>query len=103
MKILIDEFIFTGDSSLQITTDDYVQSQAVLQTVKNLSGSLSDGTDLAEPKYYTNETAFTDAWARPQRDGPALRAIALIAYSNWLVANGEEENCHRGYLANHFQ
>lgn len=25
---------------------------------------------------------------RPQRDGPALRAIALIAYAKWLIENG---------------
>jgi hypothetical protein len=25
---------------------------------------------------------------RPQRDGPALRAIALISYANWLIKNG---------------
>lgn len=25
---------------------------------------------------------------RPQRDGPALRAIALITYANWLIDNG---------------
>lgn len=24
---------------------------------------------------------------RPQRDGPALRAIALIAYAKWLIEN----------------
>lgn len=90
MKTLIDEFILTGDTSLQTTIDSYVQAQALLQAVENPSGGLSDGAGLAEPKFYTNETAFTDAWGRPQRDGPALRAIALIAYSNWLVANGKQ-------------
>ncbi len=25
---------------------------------------------------------------RPQRDGPALRAIALISYARWLIENG---------------
>jgi hypothetical protein len=28
--------------------------------------------------------AFTGPWGRPQRDGPALRSIALISYANWL-------------------
>jgi glucoamylase len=27
-------------------------------------------------------------YARPQRDGPPLRATALIGYSNWLIKNG---------------
>jgi glucoamylase len=32
--------------------------------------------------------AFTGDWGRPQRDGPALRATALIAYGRWLISNG---------------
>lgn len=30
-------------------------------------------------------------WGRPQRDGPALRAVALITYSDWLVRNGQSQ------------
>ncbi len=36
-----------------------------------------------------NETGFTGAWGRPQRDGPALRATALIAYGNQLISKGK--------------
>ena len=36
-------------------------------------------------------TQFTGAWGRPQRDGPALRAIAILGYAKWLVANGYPE------------
>jgi len=32
-------------------------------------------------------SAFTNPWGRPQRDGPALRAIALMLYADWLIAN----------------
>lgn len=59
-----------------------------MQGVSNPSGSLSDGTGLGEAKYHVDLSAFTDGWGRPQRDGPALRAIALIGYSKWLIANG---------------
>lgn len=31
---------------------------------------------------------LTETIGRPQRDGPALRAITLIDYSNWLIDNG---------------
>lgn len=31
---------------------------------------------------------LTHILGRPQRDGPALRAIALIDYSQWLINNG---------------
>ncbi|KAL9601324.1 MAG: hypothetical protein Q9219_002619 [cf. Caloplaca sp. 3 TL-2023] len=87
MKMLVDAFI-AGDTSLQPAIEDYVSAQALLQTVANPSGDLTDGSGLGEPKFETNSTAFTGPWGRPQRDGPALRATALIAYSRWLLANG---------------
>lgn len=86
-KMLVDRFI-AGDYSLQGEIQQYIQAQARLQGVSNPSGSLSDGTGLAEPKFNVDLTAFTGAWGRPQRDGPALRATAMIAYGKWLIANG---------------
>ncbi|KAL8781742.1 MAG: hypothetical protein Q9213_005879 [Squamulea squamosa] len=88
-KVLIDSFI-AGDTSLKPQIEDYVSAQAILQTVSNPSGDLSDGSGLGEPKFEANSTAFTGPWGRPQRDGPALRATALIAFSRWLSLNGEE-------------
>jgi glucoamylase len=70
---------------------DYISAQAIVQTISNPSGDLSSGAGLAEPKFYINETAFTEHWGRPQRDGPALRATALIAYGQWLVSNGHTD------------
>ena len=35
-------------------------------------------------------TPFTGAWGRPQRDGPALRASALITYGNYLIAQDKK-------------
>lgn len=86
-KILVDEFR-GGDSSLLTTIVDYVDAMAYLQTVSNPSGGLLDGTGLGEPKFNVDLTAFTGAWGRPQRDGPALRATALIDLGEWLVENG---------------
>ncbi|KAF2680684.1 carbohydrate-binding module family 20 protein [Lentithecium fluviatile CBS 122367] len=87
-KSLVDRFIATGDSNLQVEINDYISAQAKLQTVSNPSGSFSDGSGLGEPKYEPDGTAFTGDWGRPQRDGPALRATALIAYGRWLQSNG---------------
>ncbi|KAB8303036.1 hypothetical protein EYC80_004490 [Monilinia laxa] len=84
-KYLID----TSNSSLQTLIEDYVISQAKLQTVENPSGDFTSGAGLAEPKYYTNETAFMGEWGRPQRDGPALRATALISFANDRLALGQ--------------
>ncbi|KAG9255759.1 glucoamylase/glucan 1,4-alpha-glucosidase-like protein [Emericellopsis atlantica] len=86
-KALIERFI-AGDSSLQSKIDDYVSAQATLQGVSNPSGGPDSG-GLGEPKFNVDLTAFTGSWGRPQRDGPPLRATALILYAGWLVDNGE--------------
>lgn len=90
-KAVAERFSVSFDEGLQGTLQDYVASQAFLQTVSNPSGSFSDGSGLAEPKFNTDMTQFTGAWGRPQRDGPALRAIAIMAYAKWLIANGYPE------------
>lgn len=86
-KMIVDTFIATGNTSLESHIEDYVGSQAVLQGVSNPSGTLSTG-GLGEPKFNIDETAYTGSWGRPQRDGPALRATALIAYAKYLISNG---------------
>ncbi|KFY07748.1 hypothetical protein V492_06848 [Pseudogymnoascus sp. VKM F-4246] len=87
---LIDRFI-AGDSALETTIQEYISAQAKLQSVSNPSGDLSDGLGLAEPKFNVDLSAFTEAWGRPQRDGPALRASALIAYGNYLIAQDKKD------------
>jgi len=86
-KALIDEYTSGEDTSLRTLIDDFVSAEATLQQVTNPSGTVSSG-GLGEPKFNINETAFTGAWGRPQRDGPALRATAIISYANYLLNNG---------------
>ncbi|KAJ5223667.1 hypothetical protein N7468_008209 [Penicillium chermesinum] len=76
MKTLVDLFK-NGDSDLLSIIEEYINAQAHIQTVSNPSGDLS-----------SDETAFTGSWGRPQRDGPALRASAMIAFGQWLIENG---------------
>ncbi|EPE04803.1 glycoside hydrolase family 15 [Ophiostoma piceae UAMH 11346] len=87
LKTLVELFR-NGETALQTPIMNYVNSQAYLQTVSNPSGSFSDGSGLGEPKFNVDETAFTGSWGRPQRDGPALRATALVDFGNWLLDNG---------------
>ncbi|KAG5644769.1 hypothetical protein DXG03_007677 [Asterophora parasitica] len=84
-KSLIDQLTSGQDNSLRSLVDDYVSSQTILQQVSNPSGTVLTG-GLGEPKFKINLEAFTDGWGRPQRDGPALRATAVVTYANWLVA-----------------
>jgi glucoamylase len=83
-KTLIDMFK-NGDTALLEVIEEYISAQAYIQTVSNPSGGLSGGGGLGEPKFNVDETAFTGSWGRPQRDGPALRATALISFGEWLI------------------
>lgn len=88
--MIIDEYIW-GDTSLLPYIEDYIHAQAELQTVSNPSGTfLPEGLSLGEPKFQVDGTRFNEAWGRPQRDGPALRATALMTYSNYLISNGQK-------------
>ena len=87
LKALVDAFI-AGNAALQPQIQNYVYAQASLQTVSNPSGDLSSGAGLGEPKFEVDGIEFSGPWGRPQRDGPALRATALIAYSRYLISDG---------------
>lgn len=85
-KTIIDRFTRGEDGTLRTSIDQYIAAQASLQQVSNPSGSVSTG-GLGEAKFNIDGSAFTGPWGRPQRDGPALRATALVTYANWLVDN----------------
>ncbi|GMG36719.1 unnamed protein product [Aspergillus oryzae var. brunneus] len=85
MKTLVDLFR-GGDADLLPIIEEFISSQARIQGISNPSGALSSG-GLGEPKFNVDETAFTGAWGRPQRDGPALRATAMISFGEWLVVS----------------
>ncbi|KAK0221592.1 glucoamylase [Armillaria fumosa] len=86
-QALIDQYTLGLDTTLRSEIDNFVSAETIQQQVSNPSGSVSSG-GLGEPKFNIDLTAFTGAWGRPQRDGPALRSTALITYANWLIANG---------------
>lgn len=95
MKCVIDEFIWRSRNdksfdpgSLQELIHLYINAQGELQTVSNPCGDLFTG-GLGEPKFHVDKTAFTEVWGRPQRDGPALRAIVLAEYSKWLFVSSK--------------
>lgn len=89
IKTLTDELAtHEGTPGLESAIRDYISTQAALQGIENPSGGLCTG-GLGEAKFNVDETAFTGDWGRPQRDGPALRAIALVNYANQLLSRGE--------------
>ncbi|KAG8759588.1 hypothetical protein FRC11_001789 [Ceratobasidium sp. 423] len=84
-KLLVDQYIGGRDTTLQTQIQNWVASQGRIQQVSNPSGTVSTG-GLGEPKFNIDESAFTGAWGRPQRDGPALRATTMMTYGTYLGA-----------------
>ena len=54
---------------------------------------------IGEPKYYVDGRPYNEPWGRPQNDGPALRAITLIAFANKLL-NENKQKIVEKYLYN---
>ncbi|CDO53219.1 hypothetical protein DV113_001931 [Geotrichum candidum] len=73
------------NSTLRTVIRDYITAAHSLQRVSNPSGDFLSLTGLGEPKFHMDGRPFEDHWGRPQRDGPALRAIAIINYLNTEV------------------
>ncbi|KAL1652933.1 Glucoamylase, intracellular sporulation-specific [Didymella pomorum] len=84
MNTLVDVYGDDTSSSLggQLSTilDAYTSLQQTIQRTSNPSGTYGDLSGLGEPKFEIDGTPFTGSWGRPQRDGPALRALTLIHY-----------------------
>jgi glucoamylase len=81
--------LLTGENELEAALRLYAYSQGSLQKLCNPSGCPTSG-GLGEPKFNVDGTAFTGSWGRPQRDGPALRAITLIRFANYLLDRGTD-------------
>jgi glucoamylase len=72
---------------LQILTD-YVSFSSKIQQSSNRSGNPWD-TGPGEPKFNVDGSVYTGDWGRPQNDGPAIRASAMIHFANLLMDQGQ--------------
>lgn len=74
-----------SESKLDSTIKEYVDFSKINQNTPTPSNGLG------EPKFYVDGTAFFGPWGRPQNDGPAERAIALIRWANSLLKEGKKD------------
>ncbi|KAJ1728012.1 hypothetical protein LPJ72_005660 [Coemansia sp. Benny D160-2] len=65
--------------------EEYAEFSRYLQ---NTSSSSAYG--LGTAKYQMDGSPFTGPWCMPQQDGPAMRAVSLIGYVHYLLANGKD-------------
>ncbi|KAF2103422.1 glucoamylase I precursor [Rhizodiscina lignyota] len=72
----------SSDLSSDLVTflDAFTTISHRLQHTDNPSGSFDNLKGLGEPKFMADGSPYTESWGRPQRDGPALRAITLMQY-----------------------
>jgi glucoamylase len=80
VNIYADDPSSSRASSLSIVLDAYTSLQSDIQRTSNPSGTFDDLSGLGEPKFRVDGKPFTGSWGRPQRDGPALRALTLMHY-----------------------
>lgn len=53
--------------------------------MSNPSGDFDTLDGLGEPKFQVDGAPFNENWGRPQRDGPALRSIAIMNFINTQI------------------
>lgn len=53
---------------------------------------------LGEPKFNLDSTPYAGPWGRPQNDGPALRALALMHFANALLKKHHDDDYVRSHL-----
>jgi glucoamylase len=84
MNTLVDVYADDPSSSrgsaLSTILGAYTSLSSDIQHTSNPSGRFDNLSGLGEPKFHVDGTPFTGSWGRPQRDGPALRALTLMHY-----------------------
>jgi glucoamylase len=67
---------------------DFVDFSSMIQQRPNRSGNPWD-MGPGEPKFNVDGSVYTADWGRPQTDGPAIRASAMIHFANLLIDQGQ--------------
>lgn len=88
MRSLIDYYEVRRDPQVRSLLFKWVAAEAYRQEQYSL-------TDLGEPKYHVDGSAFMGPWGRPQNDGPALRAINMMKWARILLREGQTSYVRR--------
>ncbi|KAH4893991.1 1,4-alpha-D-glucan glucohydrolase [Parastagonospora nodorum] len=80
VDVYADDPSSSHGSQLSTILEAYTSLQYTIQHTPNPSGTFEDLSGLGEPKFGVDGKPFTGSWGRPQRDGPALRALTLMHY-----------------------
>lgn len=87
-RTLIDYWEINRDPKIKKMILTWIESETHRQNRPALGG-------LGEPKYNVDGSGFSGPWGRPQNDGPALRALAMIKFARLLLDAGEQDFVQR--------
>ncbi|KAI9184390.1 hypothetical protein H9P43_003443 [Blastocladiella emersonii ATCC 22665] len=92
MDALLGEYETTANATLAAALErtflEYATFTLKNQNTRSRSASPTDPMGLGEPKYEVDGTPFLGDWGRPQLDGPALRASALMRFAQEYLRRG---------------
>lgn len=100
LVMLTLERLFDNTHSLVLKNEmlHYVNDYA---DITRLHQQANTAAGLGEVKFNVDGTAYTGPWGRPQNDGPALRAMTLIKYANYLIGQGHEAYVREVFYDSH--
>jgi glucoamylase len=84
MRSLVDYYELKNDPKIKKMIFTWIDSEEYRQNLPTLTG-------LGEPKFNVDGSGYTGSWGRPQNDGPALRAIAMIKFARILLSQGDQD------------
>ncbi|WP_408096198.1 glycoside hydrolase family 15 protein [Peredibacter sp. HCB2-198] len=82
-RAMVDYYELKKDPKIKKMIFTWIDSEAYRQNQPTFTG-------LGEPKYFIDGSGYTGGWGRPQNDGPALRAIAMIKFARILLSEGQQ-------------
>lgn len=83
-RSLIDYYELKKDPKIKKMIFVWVDAEAYRQNQPTFTG-------LGEPKYFIDGSGYTGGWGRPQNDGPALRAVAMIKFARLMLKEGNTD------------
>lgn len=88
IDVVIDLYTRTQNSDYKKHFEQKIINYIAFSTSNQRSDAL---TGVGEPKFYVDGQPYNLPWGRPQNDGPALRALALIKYAKIKISQGDTE------------
>lgn len=83
-RALIDYYELSRDQKIKKMIFTWIDAESYRQNQPTFTG-------LGEPKYFIDGSGYTGGWGRPQNDGPALRAIAMIKFARLMLKEGNQD------------